>query len=73
MGLPWWVRPKRICLQGKKHGFSPWTGEIPWKRESLPTPVFLPGEFHEQKSLAGYNPWAHKYVYMHMNMCGMFT
>ena len=50
MGLPWWVRPKRICLQGKKHGFSPWTGEIPWKRESLPTPVFLPGEFQPEES-----------------------
>ena len=25
--------------------------------EWLPTPVFLPGEFHEQRSLAGYSPW----------------
>ena len=24
------------------------------------TPVFLPGEFHGQRSLAGYSPWAHK-------------
>ena len=29
---------------------------IPWRREWLPTPVFLPGEFHEQRSLAGYIP-----------------
>ena len=34
--------------------------KIPWKREWLPTPVFLPGEFHGQRSLAGYSPWGHK-------------
>ena len=34
--------------------FDPWVGKIPWKREGQPTPVFLPGEFYEQKSLAGY-------------------
>ena len=26
----------------------------------LLTPVFLPGEFHGQRSLAGYSPWGHK-------------
>ena len=26
----------------------------------LPTPVFLPGEFHEQRSLAAYSPWGHR-------------
>jgi len=31
--------------------------ENPWRREWLPPLVFLPGEFHEQRSLAGYNPW----------------
>ena len=35
-------------------------GWIPWRREWLPTPVFLPGEFHGQRSLAGYSPWGHK-------------
>ena len=29
------------------------------KLKWLPNPVFLPGEFHEQRSLAGYNPWDH--------------
>ena len=38
----------------------PWVGMIPWRREWLPIPVFLPGEFHGQKSLAGYSPWGHK-------------
>ena len=35
---------------------SPWVGKIPWRREWLPTPVFLPEEFHGQRSLAGYSP-----------------
>ena len=34
--------------------------KIPWRREWLPTSVFLPGEFHGQRSLAGYSPWGHK-------------
>ena len=31
-----------------------------WRRKWQPTPVFLPGEFHGQKSLAGYSPWGCK-------------
>ena len=30
--------------------------KIPWRREWLSTPVFLPGKFHRQRSLAGYSP-----------------
>ena len=41
-------------------GFNPWVGKIPWRREWLPTPVSLPGEFHGQRSLAGCSPWGHK-------------
>ena len=37
-----------------------WVGKIPWRRKWLPTPVFWPGEFHGQRSLAGYSPWGHK-------------
>ena len=33
--------------------------KIPGRREREPTPVFLPGEFHGQRSLAGYSPWGH--------------
>ena len=40
--------------------FDPWVKKIPWIREWLPTPVFLPGEFHGQRSLVGYSPWDHK-------------
>ena len=38
-------------------GFDSWVGKIFWRREWLPTPVFLSGEFHRQRSLAGYSPW----------------
>ena len=34
--------------------------EFSWRREWQPTPVFSPGEFHGQRSLAGYSPWGHK-------------
>ena len=39
----------------KKHGFNPWVGKIPWRRAQQPPPVFLPGESHGQRSLAGYS------------------
>ena len=38
----------------RRHRFSPRVGKSPWRKDWLPTPVFLPGEFHEQRSLAGY-------------------
>ena len=37
-----------------------WVGEIPWKRKWQPTPVFLPGKCHGQRSLASYSPWGHR-------------
>ena len=36
-----------ICLQYRRPGFDLWVGKILWRRESLPTPVFWLGEFHE--------------------------
>ena len=38
----------------------PWVGKIPWRREWLPTLVFLPEELHGQRSLTGYSPCGHK-------------
>ena len=35
-------------------------GKFPWRRKWLPTPIFLAGEFHGQRSLVGYSPWGHK-------------
>ena len=40
--------------------FDPWVRKTPWRREWLPTPVFLPGEFHGQGSLVGYSPQSRK-------------
>ena len=40
----------------KRFGFDRWIGKIPWRSALQPTPVFLPGEFHGQRSLAGYGP-----------------
>ena len=44
----------------QKTRFDPWVGKISWRREWQPTAVFLPGEFHGQRSLAGCSPWGHK-------------
>jgi len=43
------------CRRHKRLGFDPWVGKIPWRRAWQPTPVFLPGEFHGQRSLVGYS------------------
>ena len=40
----------------KRRRFDPWVGKIPWRRAWQPTPVFLPGASHGQRSLAGYSP-----------------
>ena len=40
--------------------FDPWVGKILQKRKWQPTPVFLSGELHEQRSRAGYSPWGCK-------------
>ena len=39
-----------------RRGFNPWVRKIPWRRAWKPSPVFLPGESHGQRSLVGYNP-----------------
>ena len=43
----------------QKTGFDPWVGKISGRRERQPTPVFLPGKFHGQRSLEGYSPCGH--------------
>ena len=48
------------CGRRKRLGFDPWVWKFPWSRKSQPAPVFLPGKFHGQRSLAGYSPWGHK-------------
>ena len=50
----------RQCRRCKRHVFSLWVGKIPWSRSWQPTPGFLPGKFHGQRSLVSYSPWGHK-------------
>ena len=44
------------CRRHKRPSLSPWVGKIPWRKKWQPTSVFLPGESHGQRSLAGYSP-----------------
>jgi len=55
--------PACQCRRCKKHGFDPWVGKIPW-RAWQPTPIFLPGESHGQRSLAGYIQALGQQLYM---------
>ena len=50
----------QITTPERRHRFNPWVRKIPWRREWLSTPVFLPGEFHGQRSMAGYSSWGRK-------------
>ena len=52
------------CRRHKIPKFDLWVGKIPWRREWQPTPVFLPGKFHGQRSLAVYSSWGRKKLYM---------
>ena len=58
-GVPRWLSRQRICLQCRRRrrcGFDPWVGKILWRKAQQPTPEFLPGEFHGQRSLVGCSP-----------------
>ena len=51
----------RLPMQEMQETWVPSLGQkIPWRREWLPIPVFLPGKFHGQRSLKGYSPQVHK-------------
>ena len=52
--------PACQCWRHKRHRFDPWVGKGPWRRAWQPTPVFLSGESHGQRRVAGYSPWGHK-------------
>ena len=51
---------KKFACQCWRHGFNPRFWKIPWRRTWQPTPVFLPGKSHGQRSLVGYRLWGHK-------------
>ena len=40
--------------------YLPWSDRTSWRRKWQPTPVFLSGESHGQRSLVSHSPWGHK-------------
>ena len=51
LGLSWWLSDKESAFQYRRCGFLPWIGKSPWRRKWQPTPVFMPGKSHGQRSL----------------------
>ena len=49
-----------VCLPCRRPGLDPWVRKIPWRREWLPSPVFLSGEFHALRSLLASSQWGRK-------------
>ena len=64
---------KESTCQCRRWEFDPWVGKILWRREWVPTPVFLPEESHRQKSLVGYRPWGRKEYIKDLFSCDMQT
>ena len=65
MGFPGGSAGKEsACNAGAKGevGSIPGLGRFPWRKNWQPTPVFLPGESHGQRNLAGYSLWGRKRV-----------
>ena len=62
LGGPSGKEPTCQCRRHKRCRFDPWVGKVTWRRRDTwqPTPVFLPGEPHGQRSLVGYSPWGCK-------------
>ena len=58
IGFPGGASKESACQRRrhKRHVFDPWVRKIPRRRAWQPTSVFLPGESHGQRSLAGYSP-----------------
>ena len=59
-GFPGGSDDKESARNVGRPRFNLWVGKILWRKEWLPTPVFLPGEFHGSKGLAGSSPWGRK-------------
>ena len=53
LGFPCGSAGKESACNAGIPGFNAWVGNISWRMERLPTPVFWPGEFHRLYSLCG--------------------
>ena len=60
LGFPGGSVRKESACNARDLGLIPGSGRSPGEGNGNPTPVFLPGEFHVQRSLADYSPWGHK-------------
>ena len=58
--LPLGTSGKEPALPCRRQEFDSWARKITWRRAWQFTPVFLPGESHGQRNLAGYSPWGHR-------------
>ena len=65
--LVWWTAGfpggsacKQSACNAGDLGSIPGSGTSPGEGNGLPSPVFLPGEFHGQRSLVGYSPWGRR-------------
>ena len=59
VGLPWGLSGKNLPAK-QETLIQSLVREIPWRRAWKPTPVFLPGESHGQRGLAGCSPWGRR-------------
>ena len=57
-GLPKCLNGKESICQCRRCRFDPWVKKIPWRRKWQPTPLFLPGISHGQRSLVSYSLWS---------------
>ena len=61
--IPWTEGPGRLQSMGSQKVGHDWVTSLSlfafmhWRRKWQPTPVFLPGESHEQRSLVGCRLW----------------
>ena len=63
--MPWTEEPGGLQSMGSRGIGHDWATSLSlftfmhWRRKWQPTPVFLPGKFHGQRSLGGYSPQGH--------------
>ena len=62
MDFPGGSSSKESACNAGHLGLIPGLGRFPWRRAWQPTPVFLAGKSHGQRSLVGYSPWGHKRI-----------
>ena len=60
--LPWWLCDEEPAWQCRRGRFNPQSRKIFWWRKWQPSPVFLLGKSHGERSLVGYSPWGRKRI-----------